>query len=615
MDLVSAWSNEMILFKIQNKVDSAIFSNFIPNYEENSSIYHLVDVDNFDVDDRLTEMGSDILELGNLPFVASNNWAVSGSKSATGEPILCNDMHLGYGMPGIWYQMHLMIEGGLNVSGVTFPGAPGIIAGHNENIAWGMTNVMLDGTDFYIETLNEDSTKYLLDGQWKDLEVKKEIIYTKEGDTLIGYNKFTHRGAIISKFKKIDDKAISMHWVGNEYSNEMLGIYMLNRASNWNEFREACSNFGAVAQNIIFADVDGNIGIQLSASVPQRITDGYTIFPGDTSLYDWTGFIPFDSLPREYNPERGYIVSANNKSTHDVDYYISQYYYQDFRYRRIAEMLEAKELISVDDMKAIQADFHSKLADDILENIIFEVSKLNLDDENYQKSIEILTQWDGTMNAESVGALIFEQFNVIFIKNVVLDELSSAIYDKFDGSKILMNNILLNLWKNKESVLFDNINTNDKIENIEDIVQISYQKTLDTLSAQLGNNVEKWEYQSLHTITLQHPLAKVKILNKVFKLNSKTYGVGGSNHTVSPYSHKFDNNFKVAFGASHRHIYPMDNFEMAQTIIPTGTSGHPASKHYGDQTDRYINNEYHDEYFSIQRVKENAVYKMTFKKK
>lgn len=614
-DLVSAWNSEILLFQLQQQIDSTLFPDFIPNYDGDSTIYHLVDEPNYDVSDDIDELGTEIFELGNIPFMASNNWAVSGKKSTTGSPILCNDMHLGYGIPGIWYQMHLVVEGGLDVAGLSIPGAPGIVAGHNENIAWGMTNVMLDGTDFYVETLNEDSTKYFLNGEWKDLIIKKEIVYTKEGDTLIGYNKYTHRGPIISKFKNIDNQAISMHWVGNEYSNEFVGITMLNRAKNWNDFRKATKNFGAVAQNIIYADNDGNIGIQLAASVPKRIVPGYNVFPGDTTLYDWGGFIPFDSLPYEYNPARGYIVSANNKSSDDVDYYISQYYYQDFRYRRIAEMLEAKQLISVDDMKEIQGDQNSKLVEDILEPMIFEISKLNLDDENYQKSIEYLVQWDGNMAKKSIAAMIFEQFNLIFVQECVSDEMGDKIFNKFKKSKLLSNNILLNLWNNKQSPLFDNVNTPDKIENIEEIVKIAYQKTLDTLSIQLGNDIEKWEWQKLHTLTLEHPLAKVKILDKLFKLNRGPFQVGGSNHTVSPYSYTFGTDFTVTAGASHRHIYPMNDLEASQTIIPTGTSGQPASKYYCDQTERFINNIYHDEYFSIKRVKDNAVYKMTFRKK
>lgn len=609
-DLVTAWSNEITLFKIQQQVDSAIFSDFIPNFDEDLPIYQLVDVDSLDFTSPISTMGQQIYDLGVIPFMASNNWAASGQKTSTGAPIMCNDMHLGFGIPGIWYQMHLVVDGKLNVAGLTVPGAPGIVAGHNENIAWGLTNVMLDGTDFYIETLNDDSTKYLLNGEWKDLKIVTEKIVTKEGDTLEGKIRYTHRGPIISEFKKLN-QAISMHWIGYEWSNEYAGIYKLNRASNWDEFRDGCSEFGAVSQNVVYADNQGNIGLQLVGSVPKRIVPGYVILPGDTTKYDWTGFIDFDSLPREFNPDRGYVASANNKSA-NVDYYISQYFYEDYRQERIVEMLEANDSISVDYMKLIQNDQNSAFAKEILEDMIFYISSLNLDDVRYDKSLEYLANWDGNMSANSVAPLIFEQFNMIFLKETVSDELGT-VFDDFFKTKILTYKVLMLLYNDKSSILFDDISTNDKIEDITQIVNIAYQKTLDTLSDQLANDVSQWQYQCLHTLTLEHPLSKVKILDFLFKLNRGPYGVGGSNHTVSPYSYPFAKNFKVNHGASHRHIFTVDNWENSQTIIPTGQSGIPASEFYCDQSERYISGIYHEDYFSLQRVKDNYKFKMIFK--
>ncbi|MBN2662508.1 MAG: penicillin acylase family protein [Bacteroidales bacterium] len=610
-DLVTAWSNEIALYKIQQRVDSAIFADFVPNFSDNMQIYDITLSDTSELSSPISTMGQNILDLGIVPFMASNNWAVSGQKTNTGAPILCNDMHLGFGIPGIWYQMHLSVEGKVDVAGLTIPGAPGIVAGHNQNIAWGLTNVMLDGTDFYIETLNDDSTQYFFDGQWVNLKIDTEKIVTKEGDTLIGKIKYTHRGPIISEFKKLN-QAISMHWIGYDYSNEFGGIYKLNRASNWDEFREGCKDFGAVSQNIVYADNQGNIGIQLVGSVPKRIVPGFMLFPGDTSKYDWDSFIAFDSLPFEYNPTCGFVASANNKSSNDVNYYISQYYYQDFRYKRIVEMLSANDSISVDYMKLVQNDQNSAFAKSILPDMIFQIASLNFDDPKYQRALEFLSAWDGNMTPDGVAPLIFEQFNLMFLNEVAADELGSA-FDDFYKSKILVYNIILNLYQNKSSVLFDNINTADVTENITDIFRIAYTKTIDTLSAQLGNDVALWEYQKIHTITFEHPLSKVKILDLLFKFNRGPYGVGGSNHTVSPYSYPLNSNYKVTTGASHRHIFTVNNWETSQTIIPTGQSGIPSSKFYCDQTERYLSGQYHDDYFSLQRVKDNAKFKMIFK--
>ena len=604
-DLVMAWGNEITLYKIQNKIDSSLFAQFIPNFSTDSTIYDVHAGSVLDLKSDLTTVGEVIDNLGVTPFMASNNWAVSGKKTKSGMPILCNDMHLGYNIPGIWYQVNLVVKDKMNVTGVAIPGEPFVVAGHNDSIAWGMTNVMLDGTDFYVETLNEDSTKYLLDGEWKNLNIVNEKIATKEGDTVILPLRYTHRGPIISEFKNVN-KAVSMHWIGYENSNEAYGVYLLNKAHNWKDFRKACSKFGAVSQNIIYADVQGNIGLQLTGLVAKRKIPGYYLLPGDTSYYDWTGFVPFDSLPYVFNPDNGVIVSANNKSSNNVDYYITQYYFQDYRYNRIHELLTACDTIDREYMAIVQSDQVSKMAQKFLPAMIKELKKLNSKNPNYSKIIDYLSSWDGNMSPNSVSALFFEQFNLLFIKNSITDELGNDLFNDVFETKILSNNILTNLWTNPENPLFDNVNTNDKTENIDDIVKLTFEQTIDTLSAKLGDNADNWQYGKLHNLTLSHPLSKVKILDKVFKLNRGPYAVGGSNHTVSPYSYVYTNPYEVVAGASERHIFDLSNWDNSVTVIPTGESGQPASPFYCNQSDLYIDNGYHPDLFSIENIKKNA---------
>ena len=170
--------------------------------------------------------------------------------------------------PGIWYQMHHNVEGKINVTGLVLPGQPFVIVGHNDSIAWGMTNVAVDDLDFYAEKLNDDSTQYLLDGEWKDLQIKTETIKTKEGVDFLKTLRFTHRGPIVNDFKKDADMPVSIHWLGNEMSNEIRTVYKLNRAKNWTDFRDAVKTFTSISQNIVYADVKGNIGLQCSAGVP-----------------------------------------------------------------------------------------------------------------------------------------------------------------------------------------------------------------------------------------------------------------------------------------------------------------------------------------------------------
>jgi len=348
-DLTSGWDAEIALHMISKEINTELLQELIPDLEnQNTPIFTNFGSTSINFDKTILSANNELEKLGVEVFSGSNNWAVSGKKSKTGQPLMANDMHLGLFSPGIWYQMHQFVEGKLNVTGLVLPGQPFVIAGHNDSIGWGMTNVMVDDLDFYAETLNDDSTKYLLDGEWIDLLIKKETIKTKEGDELNKTLKFTHRGPIINRFKKEKEIPLSIHWLGNEMSNEIRSLYLLNRAKNWTDFRDAVKTFKAVSQNIVYADVAGNIGLQSCAGVPMRAGSGIQIYPGDSSKYDWTGLVPFEELPFEYNPARGYVSSANNKTVHaDYPHYISHWFAVPDRIDRIREMLDDKEKLGI----------------------------------------------------------------------------------------------------------------------------------------------------------------------------------------------------------------------------------------------------------------------------
>ncbi|MBW2092992.1 MAG: penicillin acylase family protein, partial [Deltaproteobacteria bacterium] len=366
-DLTTGWANEVTLYKILQKFGIERCRDLIPDVlMERSAVYP-------DFQGNLSglELNRDLIgharileELGLTIFSGSNNWAVSGKKSATGMPILANDMHLGLFAPGIWYQMHLIVDGKLNVTGVVLPGQPNIVCGHNEYIAWGMTNVMLDGMDFFLEKINpQNPNEYEFKGRWRPMEVRKETIKIKGGKTVEKELRFTHRGPIISGFKNVEGKAISMRWIGNEYSHEMRTVYLLNRARDWVDLTDAVKTFISISQNIIYADTEGNVGLYCCAGVPiRKAGDGISIMPGWTDEYDWTGLVPFEKLPHSYNPANGFVSSANNKTVNnDYPYYISQWFDLPFRIDRIREMLNEKDKLTIQDFRRMQADFKSKL--------------------------------------------------------------------------------------------------------------------------------------------------------------------------------------------------------------------------------------------------------------
>jgi len=617
-DLTMPWHIETVFQKIKEKVGDIKFAEIIPDIDIQKSViyselgeYEAViskDSPYLASLDKLQDMGLEI-------FNGSNNWAVSGEKSTSGKPLFSNDMHLGLSAPGIWYTMHQVIEGELNVTGVTVPGQPLVVAGHNEDIAWGMTNVMVDDMDFYYETINPDNPdEYWFNDSWQPMEVRKEIIKIKGGETVERINRFTHRGPIVTKVKKMDEsKPISMRWVGNEFSNEMLSLYLMNRAKNWDEYKEALKTFISVSQNIAYADVQGNIGIYCAAGVPIREGwNGVEIVPGDTDKYDWKGLVPFEELPHSYNPKSGFVASANNRSAgNDYGHHISYWYAPQYRYDRIEELLTETDLLSIDDYKRIQGDHKSKLVEKSLDKINFIVAKNNSLNEIEQESAKLLSEWDGVLKKESIATTIYDQLYLELIRNVFMDEMGEGLYNDFIKVEYTPYLALDKIWIDGNSVWCDNVET-EEIENFEDMIDTSFKDAVAVLVNRFGNDIEDWQWGKIHGLVLEHPMGGVKILDKIFNLNRGPWPVGGGSHTVSPYRYERNNPYTVNYGSSHRHIYDTSDWDNSLSIIPTGISGIPASKHYCDQTDSYVNNEYRNDYLSRELIEEQAKYIQTF---
>ena len=615
-DLTFAWGAEILLHNIAQKVNTAKFKEMTPNItlQETPVFPNFslpLNASALEFKTPLLSAALKLEELGLGVFCGSNNWAISGEKSTTGKPILANDMHLGLFTPGIWYQMHQVVEDRLNVTGVVLPGQPFIVVGHNDHIAWGMTNVMVDDLDFYLEKVNpENPFLYKFNGQWKDMKVINEKIKTRDGKIIEKELRFTHRGPVISQFKDIKKEAISMRWIGNQYSNELKTIYLLNRAKNWDDFRDAVKTFIAVSQNIVYADVEGNIGLQTCAGIPIRKGSGIEVAPGETDEYDWTGIVPFEELPYSLNPGCGHLSSANNKTTNeDYPYYISHWFIVPDRINRIREILEEKETFSISDFKRMHADFKSKHVERFLGDIIAILKQGDDFDAVEKQALQLLSQWDGVLTKESTAAVIFEKLYMVLVKNLILDELEADLTNEFMGNKVLLRSLMVNVWRNKNSEWCDNIHTESR-ETFSQWVKTSFKETLRQLKLDLGDNPDDWQWGKIHRFTLRHPLGQVKLLARLFNLNRGPFEVGGSFHTVCPYSYPFGNPFMVNYGASQRHIYSTADWDQSQTIIPTGTSGIPASPYYCDQTERYLENKYHNDFVSKELVVNNAKYTM-----
>lgn len=605
-------SSELFYHKLIKKVGMDRAVQLIPDWKaDKSAVYP-----DFSLDEKTIEEVRKILDgvdklqaMGISTFSGSNNWAVTGSRTETSKPILSNDMHLSLGSPGIWIQMHHVIPGSLNVTGVVVPGEPFIVCGHNEKIAWGMTNLSVDDIDLFAEKINPaDTNQYFFNGEWRNMIIREEVIKIKGEEDQVLKLRFTHRGPVISRFRDVTDEVLSMRWSGYDPSNELRTVYRLNRAGNWEEFRDAISSFRSVSQNIVYADVEGNIGLNTGGGIPVRKGTGSFIRNGETDEFDWKGYVPFEQMPSSLNPESGYVSSANDKTVADnYPYYISDDFALPYRINRIRQMLAEKEVFGIDDFKRMINDQHSDYAALLTPFIIRSadlVSDLN-DTERY--ALDRLKEWDYDMNKELVAPTLFEFFRASLGKNLLGDELGE-IYGQING--VTRDYYIYRILKEAPDIWVDDVNTTG-LESLEDILKRSFRDCIADITESYGPDTENWKWGDIHKITIEHPLGTVKLLDRIFGFNSKEYRIGGSSHTVSPYS--YSEGFKVDHGASERHIFNTADWDESLTVIPTGASGIPKSEFYLSQTESYLEGKFYKDAFTEKAVKEAARYTLLLK--
>ncbi|NLE34259.1 MAG: penicillin acylase family protein [Bacteroidales bacterium] len=611
-DLASSnLSNEVNSYKLGRKLGPEKASELIADW----TLVDEVVFPEFRLDDKLidkvmaavTSMDK-LEELGIVTFSGSNNWAVSGERSETGKPILSNDMHLGFNVPGFWMQVHQVISGKLNVTGVLFPGEPFVIAGHNDRIAWGLTNLSVDDIDLFVETVDSTGSNYLYNGEWLPFREEEHQLKMTDDSSQTHVIRYTHHGPVISGMRGINDEVMTMCWSGYDYSDEIHAVYLLNRARNWEEFRTALSHFRSISQNFAYADVEGNIGLNTGGGIPVRKGTGLLPRRGDTDEYEWKGYVPFELLPSSFNPEAGFVSSANQRTVDEsYPFFISGDFSIPYRIMRIREMAAEKEILGIDDFKRMITDNHSSYAAMMTPFILKGAETIDTPAGDEKYALEELKEWDYTMDATLVAPTLFEFIRAEMARHIMLDEL-----DELYGSPLGRQHdfYLYTMMKEGPDEWIDNVDTPEK-ETMEIIIARSIRSALDTLTAHYGEYGENWQWGKVHTFTLEHPMGGVKILDRLLRLNSKSYGIGGSYHTVAPYA--FRDNLKAVHGASERHIFNTADWDKSLTVIPTGTSGIPGSPFYLSQTETYVNNGFYSEPFSEEAVEAAKKYEMIFR--
>jgi penicillin amidase len=544
---------------------------------------------------------------------ASNNWVVSGEHTETGAPLLANDPHLGIQMPSIWYEIGLHGPDH-NVSGFSFAGVPGVIIGHNDHIAWGVTNVGPDVQDLFIEKINpNDPQQYEFEGRWRDVDVIEEVIRVNGGEDVTLQVRRTHHGPIINEIIDPQRDSLALRWTAQDENRIFQSVLSLNQARDYEEFREALRYFDTPAQNFVYADVEGNIGYQMPGLVPVREDgDGLVPVPGWTGDYEWDEYVPYEELPALLNPDAGYIVTANNAVT-DEEYpqFISHYWASGDRAQRIANEIEAaiagERQMTAGDFARLQMDGKSLLA----ESYVPLLDGLSSDDARVQGAIERLRGWDLQMRRDSVPAALFEVFYMTLAQATLADELGQVEDAYLSNSGGSQRVFFHHLATQPGARWWDDVNT-EPTETQEEIVLSSLAETVAWFEENVGGDMESWRWGELHTATfVSDPLGQsgLAILERI--VNRGPYPVDGSRSTVNATSWSWDEPASVGGHPSMRMVVDLADFDSTRTIHSTGQSGHPFHRHYDDFIPLWQEGETHPLWFGREAIMEGAVDQLT----
>ncbi len=648
------WESELVRLQLAAKLDPTLAADLEPDYPNTNPVV-AEGVDSQDSMRLLHTAGLVLNEYEQLkgwmslaaPGIGqgSNAWAVSASKTASGRPILCNDPHLVMTMPGPWYEMHLHCPpqpaesgSGIHVSGASFGGAPGIIIGHNEQIAWGMTNAFPDVQDVYIERPHPDNAKgqpprFEYEGEWEEATVLREEIYLRNRHRPhVEEVVVTRHGPLLSGILKTDSPdtgfpdepvltaaPLALRWIGHEPGAVLRSILRINRAQNWQQFDAALADWTAPSQVFAYADRD-NIAYRLAGAVPiRRSGNGLVPVPGWTSDYEWDGLIPDNELPRLLNPSSGFIATANNKLTgDDYPYVLTFETMPGWRARRIEEMLVRKDAHSLRDMEQMQLDQTSLYAQALTPLLTSHLSE----DPYVRVAVNMLQDWGYHMDQESPAALVFH-YTLLHLLDLTFGQKLGATAEGFLGKGsspvFLINGFmlraqtrLLELLQNEEDSPWYADAATGRRRTKEELIETALKLSVYRLRREVNPTPRKWAWGRMHQIRYSHTLGRARILGWLF--NRGPYPIGGDGTTLNQTAYMPDlPPGLVQVQAAYRQIFDIGNWDAAQSVTASGQSGHPVSRNYADQIPMWLEGAYHNMPWSRPAVEKATRHRLLLK--
>ncbi|OGO15178.1 MAG: hypothetical protein A2Y93_00630 [Chloroflexi bacterium RBG_13_68_17] len=582
--LSHAWYGEIVRAQVHQAVGAAAAAELEIHYPTGSPIIlpKGIEFNRLAEDGRLQAARGPFLQRG----LGSNSWVLSGARTTTGTPFLCNDMHLALSLPSLWYEVHLC-GGGLDVTGVSLPGVPLIMVGHNAHIAWGMTLAYTDCEDLFLEEFDpQDEQRYRAPGGWLEAEVIPDPIKVKgQADPHIEEVVITRHGPIISDVVGAPERRLAVQSMALRPSPAIRGWYQLNQAHDWDEFVEAMRLIEAPQLNVVYGDTRHNIGYWVTGKVPVRAKgDGMTPAPGWSGEYEWIGEVPFEEMPHALNPGRGWLVTTNERIVpDDYPHFLGNVWMNGFRGRRLSEIIQAADRLGPDDFCRMQMDVTCIPGQEFVDRL----KGLRSPDPEVRAALDLLRAWDGKLTTETVGGTVYEVARYMLVRNLLEPGLGPdlALHVMGQGFHPLL--MSANEFYGHDTVaMLRMLGDEDswwvgQAGGRQAVLERSLREAVGWLRAHLGPDSAAWQWGRIHRAPFPHAMGLQKPLDRVF--NRGPLPVGGDADTPcstammpnDPYDNK-------AWAPGFRQIIDLGDLSRSQVLHVPGQSGQLGSRHYDD---------------------------------
>jgi len=590
-------------------IDSDTSTVWIKNYPK-------VSMDSLGVD--ITNSVAQALEKLPIPqFIGSNSWVIAPEKTKSGKVIFANDPHIGFAQPSVWYEAHVSTPNyekyGYHLAGVPFP-----LLAHDRNLAYGMTMFENDDIDFYYEEIHpSDSTKYKVASGWKDFEYVTKTIKVKDGEDVSFTYKNTHHGPVLNGIADqiSQETPVSMSWIFTKPKNEVMdALHGISHATNIEEFKSALPKIHAPGLNIMYGDAQGNVAWWATAKLyqmPDSLSTKF-ILNGASGKEEPLRYLDFSENPSAVNPPWHYVYSANNQPDSIAGMVYPGYYLPENRAKRIVELLDPKDDWDKESASEMILDVTSSVNPSLITELIKMFDVTTLTNEQLVQ-VDSLKNWNGHYSLNSTSPTLYHRCEYFMVKNTMEDEMGTELFNKFLATHLFKRQIA---WgaNMAEGKWWDNVHTKDMVETRRDIVLKSFADAWTSLVEDFGPDPSQWTWDKVHTLEHPHPIGQVESLRKYF--NVGPFPVEGSREVINNMGFPYDSTglYKVNSGPSTRRIIDFSDVENSISILPTGQSGNPFSKHYKDQAEMYVKGKFRKMMMNQQEIENTAESVLIFNK-